>query len=278
MITDQDRRALVAELLRPKGLYFTRADSLRVTSFNAAAGVRIRLAGRFHDEAAREPRDFHGPHVPNTDRTVATQDYPMGDGWLEGLTVIVEAGTPVWGQTFVRVDAMRGRGASATILATIIQGLVTANHRLAWPGSPLYTPLERPGIIRSITGTDPAAGADVSETVPTGARWRLIALRALLVTDATVANRRPSLVLDDGANIYAQLPGPTDMAASTTWTNVWGEGAQAQAGGPIPGSVAPVPATHRLLTGHRLRTSTANLQAGDNWGVPVYLVEEWLDP
>ena len=32
-----------------------------------------------------------------------------------------------------------------------------------------------------------------------------------------------------------------------------------------------------LLAGHRIRTSTSSLQAGDDWGAPQLLVEEWLE-
>ena len=32
-----------------------------------------------------------------------------------------------------------------------------------------------------------------------------------------------------------------------------------------------------LFQAHRLVTNTTNLQAGDDWGAPQYLVEEWIE-
>jgi hypothetical protein len=32
-----------------------------------------------------------------------------------------------------------------------------------------------------------------------------------------------------------------------------------------------------LKAGWQIRTTTVNLQAGDNWGAPQLLVEEWLE-
>lgn len=61
-----------------------------------------------------------------------------------------------------------------------------------------------------IVGANPAAGAEVSETVPAGETWCLLGVRVTLVTSATVATRQPILTLDDGTNIFFENP-----AAST---------------------------------------------------------------
>ena len=47
-----------------------------------------------------------------------------------------------------------------------------------------------------------------SETVPTGARWQLLALMVTLATDANVANRFPALAIDDGALVVFQAIRP----------------------------------------------------------------------
>ena len=57
--------------------------------------------------------------------------------------------------------------------------------------------LDGPGTIQSITGTDPSAGNEISQTVPANTIWRLWGMYATLVTDAGVADRRASRYIDD---------------------------------------------------------------------------------
>src|SRR4051794_36291420 len=69
---------------------------------------------------------------------------------------------------------------------------------------------------KTVTGPDPAAGAEILVTVPAGKWWLLRALRFTLVTSATVANRRPALTIDDGATEWWRWRAGVDQAASLT--------------------------------------------------------------
>ncbi len=132
------------------------------------------------------------------------------------------------------------------------------------------------GDIRSITGADPAAGDEITITVPTRRRWRIHAIHITLITDATVADRQIIFWIDDGAsvlyrytlttiqtasltNLYSFAPSSTPEIATTTKIVV-----------PIPMFVLPA--------GCRIQTLTTNIQAGDNYNAPQILVEEWIDP
>lgn len=134
--------------------------------------------------------------------------------------------------------------------------------------------VRRGGRIRVILGTNPAAGAEVLETVPAGVQWRLIAMSIELATAAAVANRYVRIGIDDGVNAY--YFGGTGIAqvASTIYTYVLGPH------GALSGIVSdwqylPVQAGMILLAGHRIRTTTVNLQAADDYAAPSYMVEEW---
>jgi len=259
------------------GFYFAGDDQIRVTSWNALASVTVVLTGRFvHAEDGRiEP--FSEVHTPNTNRTAASSTYQRARGWLTDLSVLVTGATPQRGQTFVRVDVVRGQGAGAIALSTLLQGYVTATQRLAYPGSPIIDSLTGPGVIRSLTGTDPVAASEISETVPTGARWRFISLRAQLVTDATAANRTLALVFDDGTNSYMYAATNFNQTASQALNYAFGDVGQTY-GFYLLGGMVSAPANLVLAAGHRIRTVTTTLQAGDNWGPPQYAVEEWLEP
>lgn len=264
-----------AELAGLGGVYVRGDDQIRVTSFNAAAGVTLAIEGRFLG-ADGYPQIFGERHVPNTDRSAASSTFSIGEGFLLNLMVRASGGSPRRGQCFVLLELVRGRGATVAPMMCLLQGYATDTSRLFWPGSAGADSGSGPGFIRSIVGTDPAAGAEISETVPTNARWRLIAFTAVLVSDATVAARQPVVTFDDGANVFYRAGSNATQAASLSgrWTAaaVGSMGATTGADQNIP-----TPDTLMLPGGARIRTSTTNLQAGDNWGAPMLHVEEWIE-
>jgi hypothetical protein len=70
--------------------------------------------------------------------------------------------------------------------------------------------------LRLITGTDPAANVEISETVPTGARWKLRSFRFAFVADANVANRTIVLTIDDGATTLFETSSAVAVTAAQT--------------------------------------------------------------
>ena len=133
-----------------------------------------------------------------------------------------------------------------------------------------------PGTLQSITGTNPAAAAEISETVPTDVRWNLISFATTLVTDANAANRQVSFTLDDGTTVYGRFHINTSITASQTVVIAFAPGLLR--GGTATISVtSPAPIPTLLLAGHRIRTIVASIQAGDDWGAPQFLVEAWHD-
>lgn len=261
--------------LTPHGVYVTGDDFLLITSINTVASVRLALGGRMVGATGR-PHHFADSHVATADRVAATSVMRLGEGWLQEITLGVTGATPQFGQTFARVDLVRGDGPGRTAHGTLIQGPLTAVQRRAWPGSPLEFTLGLPGAIRSLTGTDPAAGAEISETVPTGARWRFISLRVSFTTDATVANRTPALAFDDGTNVFAQAAPNVNQAAGATFVHHYLAVGVNHAQTSLSAQTS-TPPNLILPAGFRLRTITGALQVGDNFAAPQYLVEEWLE-
>lgn len=269
-------------LLSTGAVYLTGEEFIRLTAFNGAAGVTLTLAGRFlpaprlGDVCPPHPRPFAHALIPATDRSSSTRIASLGDGWLLSASVFASGGTPRRGQCYVVVDLMRGDATAATPLVTLVQGYVSVQERRTWPGTLLEPMAALPGALRSITGTDPGAGVEVSETVPTNARWRLLAIMATLVTDGTVQNRDAALTLDDGATVFARFPAGQAQAATLTTRYVWTPGG---ARFTIVGDrtiVIPIPDVS-LADGFRLKTVTTLLAAGDNWGAPQLFVEELIE-
>jgi hypothetical protein len=259
----------------PAPFYMTGEDNLRLRSLNSAAGVTLTVSGRLFGRGNRVvPFSFN--HVPNTNRTGATTLQGIGEGWVMGLQVIVSAGTPLIGQCWAIVEIVRGLTGAAIPLGALTSGYVTTQQPITWPGTPAIGTLGGPGVIRSIAGTDPAANTEFSETVPTGARWELLALQVVLADDANVINRMPKLVIDDGTtSVFISDPGAGQAAASTT-TYVAGAGTT-RLDKVSTTSQWSLPVGLMLMAGYRIRSSTLNLQVGDNYGAPQLLVREWLE-
>ena len=138
-----------------------------------------------------------------------------------------------------------------------------------------------PGSNQSITGTDPAAGTEVSETVPANTIWSIRNIAATLVTDSNAANRRVRATLDDGSTVYYRVSSGVDQTLTLTVLYSW-----APTGASAVGVVAvtdatvniPLPTPTILSAGHRFITITDAILAGDNWGAPQLSVEAWHDP
>lgn len=210
--------------------------------------------------------------VTNATRALSTDDFE-----IHGLPVSLEIKTTTGGvrrgQLFVRASLLLD-GEPVQVLCA---GYVTSSRYLSYPPSLVEDPLEGPGYVHLVTGTDPAAGAEVDETVPTNVRWRLISLRLTLVTDATVQNRTVHVQFTDGTTNYAYIRGPANQAASETRHYDVYEGAARETAFVGTHIMYPLPERMLLFQGHHIETDTSNLQAGDNWGAPQMLVEEWIE-
>jgi len=135
---------------------------------------------------------------------------------------------------------------------------------------------EGKGRLRHIDGTDPAVDTESSEAVPTNAKWELEEYRITLVTDANAADRKLGLITDDATTIeIQQAVNFTHTATVTRNYNFWA--GAATLGNDTHSSQINVAFSKKVLNqGDRIRTTTANLQVGDNFGAPSFKVREWL--
>jgi hypothetical protein len=140
-----------------------------------------------------------------------------------------------------------------------------------------------PGKIYNVAPATPAAGAEVTVSVPANARWRVFGLFYQLVTSSQVGNRNISLVLDDGSVVLyrVQAGGTTRLsqAASLTqqYLGVPGYAIQETAVDNGSGDIRiPLPSQILLPAGFRIRTVTAQIQTADQWTPSSLWVEEWI--
>lgn len=251
-------------------------ETLRLTVWNGAPTLTVRLSGRIRTLDGRIV-PFVETLVPATDRTASTLDRPMVEGELLGVSARVSVGTSRDGWTYAVIELGTGSGSAFQALDVLAADCITATRRASWPGGFVRGPLDSSGFLRSISGTTPAAGAEVTESVPTGARWDIIAFRAQLITSATVANRIPELAADDGANIYFQSANSVNHTASTTIRYSWSAGFGGLVNGVGNEQGRALPDILTLAAGSRLRTITGSIQVGDQWSGVQYLVRERIE-
>lgn len=125
---------------------------------------------------------------------------------------------------------------------------------------------------------NPAAGADFIIPVPGNEDWRLLSVRATLTTSAAVANRLPTLVLDDQTNIGAQVAGVFAHVASTV-AAVDFVAENGFASTAIIATTVTIGIPKWVVPGgYRIRSLTGNIQAADQWSGISYMVEIMDDP
>lgn len=127
------------------------------------------------------------------------------------------------------------------------------------------------GSIRSITGTNPALGSNVSETVPTNVLWRLISLFTSNVQVTTSPNI--GWRITDGTNVVYDTNRLAQTAGQTEVHNFSEVQQQAQDGTANEQSF-PLPAHFYLPEAYIIQTVGAD--AGTDFAAPQYVVEEWL--
>jgi hypothetical protein len=158
--------------------------------------------------------------------------------------------------------------------AIIWEGYVTQNAANGWPGAPAKEIWDGAGVFRDITGAVPAATAEISEAVPGNRRWELLMLSAALTTSAVAGVRNAGYSIDDSANILFLARSSLGQNPSTTVRYNFTPG-QPFYNDTLNTVIIPGPTITTLRNSFRFRSSTAGMQAGDQWSAPQYTILEW---
>lgn len=126
-----------------------------------------------------------------------------------------------------------------------------------------------PVVADAIRLPQPAPGADFAFVVPGNQVWQVVSVTAQLVTSAAVANRRPSLVVDDQTTTFARMNSGIVSAASLTTVWSWIADYDLETGAAGSAVTDPYPSGMVLPAGHRLRSVTALIDAADQWSSVV---------
>lgn len=216
--------------------------------------------------------------LPLSFQTSITQaTFQIGEGWLLSFGFTSNAYGPEG--SWAHVQVILGRfiqGGQPTFLEGVIwQGYVYPSNTGGWPNAIAKESIDGAGQLRVVAGTTPGVGADINEVVPGNRRWQLLSFQANLVTSATVANRQVTFDIDDGGvNQFGISGALAAQVASTTTRYTFAPGLTPATDAFGDGLIA-APNPLVLKAGHRIKTFTFGLQAGDQWSQPKYLILEW---
>lgn len=262
--------------LRPEtALYFAREDDLRVEITSSVAGLVVATRARFlRTDGIIIPVDVQVS--PTSNRVATVVQTRLGEGFMLNIAVSILTGTPQHGSVYASVRIARGSQASPFFLNQLVADYVTQTYSPGWPTSNIVPTVGQVGNIRNVLGTNPAAGAEISETVPTNARWRLHLLRFQGTFDGTAVTRRVRLAISqDGDTFYAHSSPATSGAGEVTIFH-WCRGLGFEQATSFSGIQVHGLPDMWLPAGSIIFTSTVGLQAGDDFSAPQIQVEEWL--
>jgi len=276
--------SLSAELLRQgrviptaAQIAFTGEDQLVVTTFSSTTGS-LAVRGRFLDAASGKIIPFfQSTSVPAFIQN--TLVVVPGIGYLLGLNLgqSFSGGNGLGAPPFLQVAIARGSTINNVTTETFIaQGYGGIFTSLSWPGQNMVLAGDGAGWTNWHTGTAPAAGVEILETVPAFTEWRPKLLRFNLTTSAAAGNRTILLKWTQAVTgRFVAVATQFNQTPSTTVGYHWFIGAL-----PIVGAFgsivnAPLPDQLRLIDSDSFSTLTTGLDAADQYTAPQYETVEF---
>lgn len=224
-----------------------------------------------------------GTIVPNQwTRVVAGQrnatytPIPLPECFILAISLTANTDSTMRG-CFGQIIISRGQPNIGVISQVLASGFCCSTLAISWPSGVNTNNVDCAGNIRNITGTTPAAGAEISESVPANARWLLISIRLLLTTTATAGNRQIVIRITDGVTIFYEGEAASAMPPSTALAAVFAAGGVSKAAALVV-STNPLPSPLILNQAWQIKTLTGSIAAGDQYSAPQYAVEEWFTP
>ena len=195
---------------------------------NSQSGVVVAVHLRCSLQRAAPSRAVNTTRA-TSDRAADSATGASGEGYLLNVTAYSRAGRPRRGQTFIGSRSSAAAARRATLLGTLIQGYVTGNQDLAWPGSPLEGSLEGNAIRRC----SPDRSGGRRRHLRNGPDRRAVAPEhgeSALVASATVGARSPHVQFAGAAGPAIGCRGRRGIITRPTWDWFW------QRGMPISGN------------------------------------------
>ena len=259
----------------PSNLYVFRDDKLFLRSHSPFPSLGLFLRARLLTPAGEIVTLEYGHTTSSPSRTPLLTTHDIPEGFLVGVTVHTADTIFTRGDVYVVCGITRGGDAPGAITQILAADYIEGVKGPAWPVGPIRSSVEGPGLLAGVEQADSVAGAEFEITIPVRSRVRLISAFFTLVTDATAADRRVTFeYLAGGFVVLTALAQTTQPASTTRFYPLAHWGAPGFA---VDDRITVNWPDHVIMSGgDTFRTFTFNMQAGDNYGAPLWLQEEWL--
>jgi len=247
----------------PGALYVTLDDVILFQGWAPLANTTVRLSIRMLSPRGEIVPCFFSIVVAAAGVTPTLSKITNLEGFL--LSMSAEVASGLAGAVWVNVVIQRGVGTSdVTQGLNLLQGYPSLTDTLSWPQPPPVKSIDNRGLANVVAVANPGAGADYAITVPAGVNWLLRSMRFQLVTAVAVANRFVVVLLQDNlGNTFAQIPAGPVQAASLTFQYTLANGLTVQSVNNV--NITGLPLEARLPGGFQIKTSTAAIQAADQF-------------
>lgn len=259
----------------PSSLYIDRDDLLFIQTLSALSAIRIDIRARMLTPKGRMVTLAYEHDTTSSPVGTAFARFNLQEGFLLGVIAAARFDTILRGELFLSLSIIRGGAGIAAATHQLSNGYLEVSKAVSWPPGALESSVSGRGIMRAITGNDPAAGAEIAQGVEENSLWRLSSLRFGFTTSAVAANRRVRFVLSRGGNVVAVIPSQHVQTASTAIAYTI---APFGFDSPLRDGEVLIALPNDIFLGEddTIATSTISLQAGDDYGAPIISVEQWL--
>jgi hypothetical protein len=260
----------------PGGLYVSPDDNLVVAAASSQTNEVVTVNYRLLRAADGVVVPGQFTIAPANDRTLKTLTQHLCEGFLLSCSCKAAVAT-TRGQTFARVFLGAGAFGTSQPSYMLMADYVTTAMAPAHPNGRQLAPVEGPGWLRSVFGTNFGGSSIWRLTVPANTRWRLFSGISTVHTDVTPGNRTLFIdisdtngsVWDTEANAVVAAGRDTSLSLTAIYF-------------PQPPGLANdfsmvIPPSIVLLAGTQVTASMSFVGAGDSYGVPLFSVEEWID-
>lgn len=184
---------------------------------------------------------------------VAIPDVPIA------VSVSMEATSAVSNTAHVTLSLEINRNRS-TILA---QGIVTSLYGISYPHQVQQAQQQIFGPLEEVQFTNPAAGNELTTTVPNNQEWEVLGVSAFFQADANAANRTLRLRLTSLNTPLIVRPSGTAITANQGVTTVWVAGGTTAVHIAADSHEVALPSPVRLQAGAGIELNVVNIQVGD---------------
>jgi len=161
------------------------------------------------------------------------------------------------------------------VVHALCSGLVFSQKAISFPQAESNPYMPDRGFIRTRTSADPAAGSELTITVPDGRIWNVLAVSFQLVAAAVAASRRVHVVFSASGGPTINVFSDIDQIINETRNYSVAHFGHVLDSLDDNDILIPLPDKMLLIPESTITTETTNLDGADNFGAMSVLVEEF---